>query len=1653
MAYGQVTKIYELRSLGYGELVKQLRDIDKAFDDIKAAKKAAEKGGDNAQTTEEARKYREEVERLKVVLQQLKVEQQQANNDAKAAQYIYQAEQRAKKQTIDGNNAEIGSIKALRNEISELNKAIINRTQGGDVAFRGQTMGYEAAKQKLKQLMSAEQDWRRQFAKDNLLVGEYTSGIVQAFKKMGLSDLIGGQITKAQDRLKDLNKDFEELKKELSSIHVNGEGGLENVEKKLIENRQEAGELEKKLQGLKKEFRGTGDVGNQITSSISEGFKNMKGQLAQFVLSYVGFQAMISGAQKLIHENYELSDSIANLQMYLKGSKQDADNLVESLKKIDTRTSLANLVDMASIVAKKGIAKDQITGITQAIDNLMLTLGKDIGDPHEAVASLVKLVTVYSEDKHVTAENIDRIGGAIAKLTQSGVATGHFLIEFTEAMAGIRGVTHISISDVLGLGAGLEELAQKASVSSSALSQVVVKMFTNSEKVAQSIGMSTDAFKEMLKNNPLESLITVAQKLVGNGDMAAMDDFFGSMKEFGRQGKGIVGVLGDIGANADYARKRMADAKAAMEQTGIAANAAAIKQNNFAATIDKIKKQFELLGANPKFLKLLSAIGDSLLFLIKTITAIPFGVWVTGIGLASAAYLYLTGNQIKSTLAQSWNNKETLLGATRLLALRLGLISTTVATEAQTVATEGATVAQTGLNTAMKASPLGIILAIIGVLIPVMSAFADSTDKVSVKIKALGDETKRMNAIKEETAKAISEEISKTIEQKNRVSELIEIIKDENSNQDLRKRAYEELIKINNDFIGTVDAEYKATDGLNKVYDDYIQKLDQVARAKAYQSVREKRYQAQAEASEKVFEKAQEYQKNKDEYKKEKEKPVTYVVSQSSAGAFSYSAQEDLNSKAKNKMDRSKEERDEAEKEFEAEKQKNSDYTKYIKTRAQEYENANKKLKEQLKTAGEKSKKEIQKQIDFNNNEIAALLGSTPEITTPSTSVVNKGGGSSKSGDKDKYKSSGLTDQQKDKLKDIDATRDEELATLKEMRALDLIDEETYLQTSLQTNQEAIAKKLNFLKGANAEERKQIAELNVDRITKEEETTQKIFELRKKTLDNSRLVAQSKVEDTRDNVLDNQNVSEHDKAQAKLNADNELLAIDTKYLEELKVLTEKYNQDTIKLQEETNKKIKELTRQLREDNKKLLDADIADIEKKYNSAKASAKNSKGVLFNEARKDILKSNKSQKKKDALLAEVDKQESISNLNIEIKMLEEELPVYKKKLDEKYITYKEYTDKEAELTEKYIKLKKSVLTAEQQQIKDSLFGNIKDIPSAAKAGVAKLFNNVFVPKEGDTPEETKQKENNSAALGIAIAEGYNTAQVAMNNYFDAEHQRIENSLKQQQKVLEQQQRVAEGRAQSAAEAATIERQYAEKKQEAEKAAFEKNKKMQLEQAKINLATELGGIWASVWQLGTITGAILGAVLTGFAILRYSSNVSKIRSATYEYGGNPDTTTTRGGKVKGQSHANGGNPFMFKGRVFEDEVDELNVIRTKDASPTKQYTISGTHTQIASKLNELGGGIQFASGATYTTGSQFAYGGGLGEVLQAPMYTPAEYTATTINNSSENEAMKALILESRDIAIAANKRMDRMEVVQVTSTVTTAQKKQVIQSSIGRL
>jgi hypothetical protein len=305
---------------------------------------------------------------------------------------------------------------------------------------------------------------------------------------------------------------------------------------------------------------------------------------------------------------------------------------------------------------------------------------------------------------------------------------------------------------------------------------------------------------------------------------------------------------------------------------------------------------------------------------------------------------------------------------------------------------------------------------------------------------------------------------------------------------------------------------------------------------------------------------------------------------------------------------------------------------------------------------------------------------------------------------------------------------------------------------------------------------------------------------------------------------------------------------------------------------------------------------------------------------------------------------------------------------------------------------------------------------IPGSGVSGLASSVTKAIGGKDGKIMIGDKDY---SEQAGYAIAQAFDMAQQSMNSYFDAERNRIEQSkqLAYERIDLETQQMMRF--AQSSAERERIEKEAGEKKKKADKEAGEKLKKTKKAEAKIAFLMQLANIWSTVWSIGNpIAAAILGGALTIMAGVQYASTVKGIDSTQYKRGGK---FLGGGGKLNGPSHSDGGMPVYNP--VTGDKVAEMEgnegIINAKSMNDSSTYTVSGTPSQIASKINSIGGGVDWDGGATM---KKFLNGGTyLGSNLQAPImksyYESANSAVVFAENTERFDRIESKIEDLADL------------------------------------
>lgn len=388
--------------------------------------------------------------------------------------------------------------------------------------------------------------------------------------------------------------------------------------KELNSERRRLTALKSTAEPLSKEFK---DYDKQLQSVISRqkelnagvsgmskvassSFSSLKQNIVGLAAAYVGFNAVITGVKSLISGAIKLSDQLGDLRRVTGLTKDEANQLNRSLLAIDTRTSGAGLLSIAIIAGKLGVAKEDIVSFTTAVDKLVITLGDELGDADQITTQLGKILNVF--DGKVTGENISFLGNAIVDLANKGVATGGFIVDFTQRVSGIAKASNLSLAATLGLGAGFESLGLRSESSATALQKLLSTIAADIPKAAKIAGVSTKEFNELFANKPQEALIKYAEGLVKN--KKSFSEITSSFKDAGEEGARVVQTLQAIAQQGDFLRKQIDISNQSIKEQNALNDGAAIKQENLAGSVEKLGKTWDRLIANNKVTKFLSGI-------------------------------------------------------------------------------------------------------------------------------------------------------------------------------------------------------------------------------------------------------------------------------------------------------------------------------------------------------------------------------------------------------------------------------------------------------------------------------------------------------------------------------------------------------------------------------------------------------------------------------------------------------------------------------------------------------------------------------------------------------------------------------------------------------------------------------------------------------------------------------------------------------------------------------------------------------------------------------------------------------------------------------------------------------------------------------------
>lgn len=437
----------------------------------------------------------------------------------------------------------------------------------------------DAIKQKMQQLDTTTKQGQKEFKKLEKELVSYNSAVTQNVTnteriRKAINNLSGTS-------LKELRRALVAAKSELGKTFEN--------DPNLKKRQQDVKTLQAQIDKL------TGAV-NKHGSAWSTAAKNL--------VAYVGlFGAFNMIKQKItdaINLNFKYSDSLANVRKVTNWSMKDVEELSDKLSKVDTRTSLEGLTQLAYIGSRMGMGKYGVQGLAefaQASDRVNVALKEDLGD--DAMLTLSKFVETMGEvEKHGgnISEAFDAVSSSIFKLASTSTANGGNILEFAKRLTGLSKSAHITSDQLLGLASASDSLMLMPEVASTAFGKLISSLWTNYHDIEKMLGMQEDSLKDMMsKGQTMQALVKVLEN-VSDKNLSSMDEYF---KEFGSDGQRLKSVVVTMAQNIGVLKSHLKESSEAYREGTAVTKEYEIQQQTAQAILERANNMWEKAFVNP----------------------------------------------------------------------------------------------------------------------------------------------------------------------------------------------------------------------------------------------------------------------------------------------------------------------------------------------------------------------------------------------------------------------------------------------------------------------------------------------------------------------------------------------------------------------------------------------------------------------------------------------------------------------------------------------------------------------------------------------------------------------------------------------------------------------------------------------------------------------------------------------------------------------------------------------------------------------------------------------------------------------------------------------------------------------------------------------
>ena len=613
------------------------------------------------------------------------------------------------------------SWKQMKQVLAEPNKA-----SGEDIK---RTM--EVIAQKIQQLPAGSKyvaDLRRQYSMlEQTLKGTRMS-------QSALNDILT-RSKQGKASIDELRRAYKQLEEELNLLNTKS---------------KEFADKQKSMKELKKNIDEVTGAANKQGEAWNTALKNLTAYVGLFsVFNHI--KDLVTGA---IKKNFEYSGSLTDIRKVSGLTMDDVKKLSTELAKIDTRTSVDGLAQLAYEASKLGVGKYGVEGMAQfvrAADKINVAIGEEMGE--KALPSLLKMTEVMGLIPKMGLErSIEAVGSAMFKLSSTSTATSNDITEFAKRCTGVARTAGITTDQLLALGSAFSAQMASPEVAATAMSKFIVALQKNHNLIEKDLAIPAGTINDMYKaGHAMDAIVLILEKMKEKGNMNALGEIF---KDVGGDGQRLISSMVTMAKNVDMLKDHLYESQEAFEEATAVGKEYSMQQMSAIGILERANNLWEKAFVNPDGVDAVKGMAEWWYEMSATMTSSPLLKGTLQIALQMVLWT-LKGIATLLPVIIGYMASQGVYSGLKLLyqyLVALGMAGKAMFQYVRALVTANA--AQSTLNKTMKLNPW---IALASIIIGVAGAIYGYTQRAREAAAAAKEAEKQANAWKSTLGQAAVE--------------------------------------------------------------------------------------------------------------------------------------------------------------------------------------------------------------------------------------------------------------------------------------------------------------------------------------------------------------------------------------------------------------------------------------------------------------------------------------------------------------------------------------------------------------------------------------------------------------------------------------------------------------------------------------------------------------------------------------------------------------------------------------------------------------------------------------------------------------------------------------------------------------------------------